>query len=90
MLNVSDCQISTKQFYVYFNIFSQRGRVASLVGSVGVVGACSAHHHHDGGELFAAVLAGVGSLLGAFVELVASAVGTVGVARACGRRKLLH
>ena len=71
-------------------ILSQCGRVAALVCAVGMVGAGAAHHHHDGGKLFAAVLAGVRGLLGAFVELVAASVGAVGVARASGRRQLLH
>ena len=71
-------------------ILSQRGRVAALVCAVGVVGAGAAHHHHDGWELLAAVLAGVRGLLGAFVGLVAASVGAVGVALASGRRQLLN
>ena len=45
-----------------------------------MVDALSAYHHHDAGELLAAVLAGVLGFLGALIELVAAFIGAVRMA----------
>jgi len=53
--------------------------VVAFVGSVGMTEAAEACHLHDGGELRAAVAAGVAWFLTAFIEFVLATVGTVGM-----------
>ena len=53
-----------------------------------MVGAGSGDHLHDGGELCAAVTAGVARLLTALVELVAASVGAIGMIGAGGGGEL--
>ena len=53
--------------------------MVTSVGSVGVAETFEASHLHDGGELRAAVAAGVAWFLTAFIEFVLATVGTVGM-----------
>ena len=53
--------------------------MAAFVRAFGMVGAGSGDHLHDGGELRAAVAAGVAWFLTAFIEFVLATVGTVGM-----------
>jgi len=53
--------------------------VVAFVGSIGMTEAAEASHLHDGGELRAAVAAGVAWFLTAFIEFVLATVGTVGM-----------
>ena len=53
--------------------------MAAFVCAFGMVGARSGDHLHNGGELRAAVAAGVARLLTALIELVAASVGAVGM-----------
>ena len=53
--------------------------MAAFVRAFGMVGAGSGDHLHNGGELCAAVTAGVARLLTALVEFVAASVGAVGM-----------
>jgi len=53
--------------------------VVAFVRAFGMVGAGSGDHLHDGGELRAAVAAGVAWFLTALVEFVAASVGAVGM-----------
>ena len=62
--------------------------MVAFVGSVGMTEAAEASHLHDGGELRAAVAAGVAWFLAAFIEFVLAAVGTVGMAVAVQTCKL--
>ena len=54
--------------------------MVAFVGSVGMTEAAETSHLHDGGELRAAVAAGVAWFLTAFIEFVLATVGTVGMA----------
>ena len=62
--------------------------MAAFVRAFGMVGAGSGDHLHDGGELCAAVTAGVARLLTALVEFVAASVGAVGMIGAGGGGEL--
>ena len=62
--------------------------MAAFVRAFGMVGAGSGDHLHDGGELCAAVTAGVARLLTALVELVAASVGAIGMIGAGGGGEL--
>ena len=62
--------------------------MAAFVRAFGMVGAGSGDHQHDGGELCAAVTAGVARLLTALVEFVAASVGAVGMIGAGGGGEL--
>ena len=62
----------------------------SLVTSLGMVDALSAYHHHDAGELLAAILAGVLGFLGSLIELVAAFVGAVRMAGTGGGGERPH
>ena len=62
--------------------------MVTFVGSVGMTETFEACHLHDGGELRAAVAAGVAWFLTAFIEFMLAAVGTVGVPVAVQARKL--
>ena len=62
--------------------------MVAFVGSVGMAETFEASHLHDGGELRAAVAAGVAWFLAAFIEFVFAAVGTVGMAVAVQTSKL--
>jgi len=62
--------------------------VVAFVGSVGMTETFEACHLHDGGELRAAVAAGVAWFLAAFIEFVLATVGTVGMAVAVQTCKL--
>jgi len=53
--------------------------VVAFVGSVGMTETFETSHLHDGGELRAAVAAGVAWFLAAFIEFVLATVGTVGM-----------
>jgi len=64
--------------------------VVAFVRAFGMVGAGSGDHLHDGGELRAAVAAGVARLLTALVELVAASVGAVGMIGAGGGGELSY
>ena len=64
--------------------------MAAFVRAFGMVGAGSGDHQHDGGELCAAVTAGVARLLTALVELVAASVGAVGMIGAGGGGELSY
>lgn len=52
----------------------------AFVRSLGVVDALPAYHHHDAGELLAAVLTGVLGFLRTFIEFVAAFIGTIRMA----------
>ena len=52
----------------------------AFVLSLGMVDALSAYHHHDAGELLAAVLAGVLCFLGALIELVTTFIRAIRMA----------
>ena len=62
--------------------------MVAFVGSVGMTETFETGHLHDGGELRAAVAAGVAWFLTAFIEFVLAAVGTVGMAVAVQTCKL--
>ena len=62
--------------------------MVAFIGSVGMTETFEASHLHDGGELRAAVTAGVARLLTALVELVAASVGAVGMIGAGGGGEL--
>ena len=62
--------------------------MAAFVCAFGMVGAGSGDHLHDGGELCAAVTAGVARFLTALVEFVAASVGAVGMIGAGGGGEL--
>ena len=64
--------------------------MAAFVCAFGMVGAGSGDHLHDGGELRAAVAAGVTRLLAALVELAAASVGAVGMIGAGGGGELSY
>ena len=57
----------------------------AFVGSLGMVDALPAYHHHDAGKLLAAVLAGVLRFLGTLIELVAAFIGAIRMAGTGGR-----
>ena len=62
--------------------------MVAFIGSVGMTETFEASHLHDGGELCAAVAAGVAWFLTAFIEFVLATVGTVGMPVAVQASKL--
>ena len=64
--------------------------MAAFVRAFGMVGAGSGDHLHDGGELRAAVAAGVAWFLTAFIEFVLATVGAVGMIGAGGGGELSY
>ena len=51
--------------------------MCSLIAPFRMIRARATHHQHDGGELLAAILAGVFGLLAAFVEFMATAIAAI-------------